>query len=113
MNEIPMDPLAVSPKVLQAKLSFAFDLFGRARRAFAGNALEPTHSCVVIVSARIDHDVLVIVVRQIDIFRVTTKSELQDAHAGKSKVITQLFHVRSNDAEVFGDDRQLAERFTN
>ena len=65
------------------------------------------------MSARIDHDVLVIVVRQIDIFRVTTKSELQDAHAGKSKVITQLFHVRSNDSEVFGDDRQLAERFAN
>src|SRR6185295_2210522 len=105
MNEIPMDPLSVSPEVLHAKLSFAFDLFGRARRAFTGDAIEPTSRRVIVVRTRIDDDVLVIVVRQIDILRVTTKSELQDAHAGKSKVVTELFHVRSYHAQVFGNDR--------
>src|ERR1044071_7252712 len=105
-----MDPFSVSPQVLQAKLSFAFDLFGRARRAFAGHAIEPTHRRVVVVSTGIDDNVLVIIVRQVDIFRVTAKSELQDAHAGKSKVVTKLFHVRSNDSQVFSDDRQLPER---
>ena len=68
---------------------------------------------VVIVSAGIDHDVAVIVVRQIDVLRVAAKAKLQDAHAGKTEIVAQGFDVGRDHAKVFGNYRQLAQRVSD
>src|SRR5262249_36170192 len=92
---------------------FRRDLFGCARRALAGDAIEPTHRRVVIMRSGVNDDIAVIVVRQIDIFLVAAESKLKDTHARKAEAITQLLDIGSNDAEVFGDDWKLAQRFPN
>src|SRR5688572_5972502 len=61
------------------------------------------------VSGNIRH----VVVRQIDILRVAAKTELQNAHARKAKLFSQRNDVRSNYAEIFGNDRHLAECLAN
>ena len=76
-------------RVLQAEFSFTLDLRGVARRARAGNAGEPSNRRVVIVSPGVDHDVLVIVVRQIDVLRIAAETKLQDAHAGQTEIVAQ------------------------
>src|SRR5205085_7519543 len=54
-----------------------------------------------------------IVVRQIDVFTVAAEGELQDAHAGKTEVVAQGFNIGRDDAQVFSDDRQLAQCFAD
>src|SRR6266702_6871070 len=63
--------------------------------------------------AGIDNHIVMIVVREVDIFRIAAEGELHDPHAGKTKIVTQLFDIRCNYAEVFGNDWEIAQRFPN
>src|SRR6266508_4712516 len=54
-----------------------------------------------------------VVVRQIDIFGVAAKSKLQDAHAGKAKIVPQPLNVGRNHAQIFSDDWNFAQRLAN
>ena len=38
---------------------------------------------------------------------------LLQQHAGKTKVVTKLFHIRSNHTEVFGNDGKLTQRISD
>ena len=100
-------------QILRAKTAFGVNLLLGARRAGAGDAVEPTNGRVVVVRARISHNVPVIVMRQIDILRVAAECELQDSHARKSEIVTELFDIRRDDAEIFGNNWQLAQRLAN
>lgn len=51
--------------------------------------------------------------REIDIRLVIAEAKLQNPNAGKAEAVAQLFNIRRNHAEVFGDNRQLAERVPN
>src|SRR5437867_12679825 len=61
------------------------------------------------MSAGVRHTVANVVVRQVEVATVAAKCELQDAHSGKAKFISQRFNVRRDDAEIFGDDRQITK----
>src|SRR6185369_8543596 len=112
-NEIPVNLFAFSVEIIQTKRALALDLFCGSRGALAGDAVEPTHRRIVVMCAGVSHDVRNVVVRQIDVLRVAAKTKLENSHAGKTKLLAQCNHVRCDDAEIFGDDRQLAERVTN
>src|SRR5688572_21811450 len=63
--------------------------------------------------ACICHDVPTIVVRQIANSAATAEGKLQHAHTRKTKIITEEFHVRSYDAKVFSDHRQITKLLLN
>jgi hypothetical protein len=44
---------------------------------------------------------------------VLAEAELQDLHAGKADGMAQRVDVLGDEAEVFGDQRQVAERLTD
>src|SRR5216683_1187288 len=100
-------------QIFQADVSLRAYLFRSSGRPGAGHAIEPADGGVVVVCPGIGHDVAVIVVRQIDTFCIAAKSELQDAHPGKAKAVAQPLDIRSDHAQVFGDDRQFAERLVD
>ncbi len=52
----------------------------------------------------------VIVRLEVGCLRIVAERELQDRHAGKSKVIAQRFHLGSDDAEILGHDGQFPQR---
>src|SRR6185503_15483374 len=106
-----MDFSAIGVEILQAKLCFAFDLLRITRGACAGHTAKPTYCGVVVMCAGVDHHVLVIVVRQVEILCIAAKTKLEDAHAGKTKTIPQRFDVRRNYSQVLCNYRDLAERF--
>src|SRR6185295_13412264 len=100
-------------EILQAKLSFTLDLLRIACRALTGHTAKPTNRCIVIMCAGVDDNVLMIVVRQIEILCIATKSKLQDAHPRETKTISQCFNVRRNHAQVLRNYRHLAKRFSD
>ena len=108
-----MNFLAVSVQVLHAKLSLPLDLLKRARGAFTGNTRKPARGRIVIVSAGVDNHIAMIVVRQVVILRITAECKLQNAHAGKTTIVSQSFNIRSDHAQVFSDDWQLTQRLTD
>src|SRR5688572_10044564 len=63
--------------------------------------------------ACICHDIPTIVVRQIANSAVTAEGELQHTHTRKTEIITEEFHVRSYDAKVFSDHRQITKLLLN
>jgi hypothetical protein len=52
-------------------------------------------------------------VRQIDVLSVAAERELKNAHAGKTKIVSQIFHVRSDYTEVLGDNGKLTQRLSD
>ena len=108
-----MNLLAIGLQILHTEFAFAFNLFRVSRRAFAGHAIKPSHRGVVVVRSRIGDNIAAVVVGQIDILRVAAERKLQNAHAGKTKVIPQSLNVRCNHTQVFGDDWQFAESVAN
>ena len=41
--------------------------------------------------------------------RIVAEGKLQQAHAREAELVAQLFDGRSDDAQIFGDDRQFAK----
>src|SRR5882762_6745247 len=60
--------------------------------------------------ACVDNNIPVIVVRQINILRIAAKSKLENAHAGKTKIIAQCFDIGSDHTKIFSNYRRLTKR---
>src|SRR5512146_3088809 len=72
-------------------------------------ALPPTRRSVVIVSSGIDHCVGFEFVRQIDVRACIVEPELHYTHSWDLQAIAQSVYVWGNDAEIFGDEWQIAQ----
>ena len=75
-----------------------------------GCVLPPAAHRLVIVGAGVGHGFAAVIVRQEFMVAIAAEPELQDAHAGETAAIAQCNNVRRDQAQVFGDDGQLAER---
>ena len=76
-----------------------------------GFAGPPSHDGVVIVRAGVGDEMMRIVVRlEVGSLGIVAEGELQDRHAGKAELLAQSFHLGRDDAEILGDDRQVAQR---
>src|SRR5215813_1745649 len=108
-DEIPVDLAAVRAQILQGQVALTRHFVVAARAQAGAFAGEPADGGVVVVSAGVDDAVLDVVIRLVRVgLRVRAESELQDLHSGKIELITQSYHLVSDVAEVFGDDRQVA-----
>src|SRR5262245_19081264 len=112
-NEIPMNLGALSVQIFETETPFRRDLLGCTCRARAGDAVEPTHRRVVIMRSGVNGNIVVIVMRQVDIFLVAAERELKDTHARKAEVVAQLLDIGGNHPQIFGDDSKFAQRFSN
>src|SRR5271157_3593007 len=89
---------------------FLHVLSGTGAVAFAG-ARPPSDDGIVVVGARVSHAMTRIVMGlEVRSLGVLPKSKLQDSHAREPKAIAQAFNLGRNDAEIFGEDGQAAER---
>src|SRR6185369_422953 len=109
-NNIPLNFAPIGIQILQDIRPLAFDVLRVAGRAFAGLAVKPPDCGVVVVSPSVHNAVPDVIVRQVLIPAVSSKGELQNAHSGKSEVVAKSLNIGSDDAKVFGDDRQFPER---
>ena len=75
---------------------------------FGGSAFVPANGGVVVVGAAVDNKVVFVVVGQKFVAGVAAKGELQNFHSRQSELIAQLDHIGCDLAQVFGDDRQIA-----
>src|SRR5262245_45613717 len=108
-DEIPVDLMAVSAQILQGQVALTGHFVVAARAQAGAFAGEPADGGVVIVRAGVDDAVLDVVIWLVRVgLRVRAEGELQDLHSGKFELITQSYHLVSDVAEVFGDDRQIA-----
>ena len=65
----------------------------------------PPGRCVVVVRSRVGDEITRIVVRTEPwSLRIVAESELQHRHAGIGELIADGFDLRSDDAEILGDD---------
>src|ERR1035437_3788658 len=103
-----MDLATVRIEILKAIFALPADIFFIACRPSTSLRKKPPYGRIVIMRARICNAVIYVVVRQVVIRRVAAKCELKDAHSGKSKVVSKLDNIGGYDAEILGDDRQLA-----
>ena len=108
-----MDFLPVGVQVSQAALSFKVNLLRTASRSCAGDTAEPADRCVIVMSAGVDDNVFVVVVRQVDILGVAGEGKLQDAHSRESAIVPQGLNIGRDHAQIFGDDWQLTQGCSN
>ena len=63
--------------------------------------------------AGVDHAVSDMIVGQVGVGWAGIKGELQDLHAGKAETVAQGLDLGGDDAQVFGNDRQIPQRRTD
>jgi len=68
--------------------------------------IPPALRGVVIVGAGVGDGVVREVLRQVGVRSLVTEAELQDLHAGQRKTDAQGVNFRSDEAEIFSDQRQ-------
>src|SRR5262245_35378516 len=108
-DEIPVDLTTVRAQILQGQVALTRHFVVAARAQAGAFAGEPADGGVVVVRAGVDDAVLDVVVRLVRVgLRVRAESELQDLHSGKFEPVSQSYHLVSDVAEVFSDDRQIA-----
>src|SRR5499426_4177938 len=108
-DEIPVDLMAFSAKILQGQVALTRHFVVAARAQAGALAGEPADGGVVVVRAGVDDAVLDVVVRLVRVgLRVRAESELQDLHSRKFEPVAQSYYLVSDVAEVFCDDRQIA-----
>ena len=69
----------------------------------------PAQRRVVVVRAGVDDAVVLVHVGQVRVVALAAEGELQDAHARQAEALAQRHDVVGDDAEILGDDRQVAE----
>jgi len=69
--------------------------------------LEPLAAGRVIVRAGVDYGVIDEVLREVRIVVGPIERELQDSRAWNLELVAERSHVRSDQAEIFGDERQF------
>ena len=73
-----------------------------------GKLLEPLAACGVIVRAGVDDGVIDEVLRKVRIVFIPIEGELQNPRAWNLELVAKGFHIRSDQAEIFRDERQSA-----
>ena len=58
--------------------------------------------------ARVDHGVMDVVLWQVRIVFVPIEGELQNPCAWNLELVAKGFHIRSDETEIFSDERQSA-----
>ena len=74
-----------------------------------GERLPPAARRVVVVRARVDDRLLLVVLGQVRIRRVAAERELEHDHAGEAELAAQPDDRLRDHAEILGDDGELAE----
>ena len=69
----------------------------------------PAQSGVVVVRAGIDDHVLFAAMRQMQMRAAVAEAELHDSHAGHAEALSHSLDLRSDDTQVFRNQRQVAE----
>src|SRR3984957_9723834 len=69
----------------------------------------PSQRGVVVVGSGIDNSVSYITMGQVVVRPPAAKAELQNPHARQIELLPQRIHFARNHAQVFGDQRQLAQ----
>src|SRR5689334_2158821 len=70
----------------------------------------PADNRVVVVGPRICDDIPRIIVRpEAWALWIVPECELKNCHSGKAEAMTNSFHFRSDDSEIFGENRQRAD----
>src|SRR5208282_1131042 len=107
-DESPMDLLAVQVQVAASVVALPADALLRARALASAGAGPPANGRVAIVCTGVGNALMWIVVRaEIRSLGVIAESKLQNAHAGKTELQANGFHFGRDDAQVFGNQRQL------
>src|SRR6516165_5579863 len=102
---------AIRIQITLGKLHFLREVLCRTRAVGRSRAVPPSHDRVVIVSARICHAMMRVIVRlKVRGMRVLTKGELQNRHARKSKSVPQTLDFWCNHAKVLSQNGQVTER---
>ena len=83
-------------------------LGGKAALALRGIG-KPALGGVVVVGAGVDDVVIGIKMGQIDALAAVVERELEHLHAGVARSLEELGHAGGDQAEVFGDDRHVAQ----
>jgi len=65
---------------------------------------------VIVMRPNVRHGIGDEAVRQIRIVRMTVEGELQDSRSGQLKSIPQRLQIRSDDSQIFDDERQRPPR---
>ena len=61
--------------------------------------------------AGVDDRLVHVIMRQMIVRCVATKSKLQNSHSRETKFRAQTLNIRGNDAEILCDDGQIAKCF--
>ena len=98
------------PRVALADRLRARSVVPRLRTALRGQRLPPAAQRVVVVRARVEDLVAVVVLGPVRAVRVVgVEGELQDHHPREPQVVAQARDRRGDDAQVLGDQRQRPE----
>ena len=80
-----------------------------ALRGVAVEAAVPAEGRVVVVGAGVRHAVAIVEIRQVWVVRLAVESKLQHAHPRDAEPVLERQHVLGDEAEILGDQRQVAE----
>src|SRR5271157_5933680 len=101
---------------------------GGSSRAIAWRALEvtpevlslgigqfsvPLPSGSIVVGTRVYNGVMWDVLRKVGITRITVKGKLQNSRPRQLKLVAQCLYVRSNDTQIFHDERKTTHLVPN
>ena len=74
-----------------------------------GGVLPPADGRVIVMGAGIDHAVRSKILGKIDARARIAKTELQHLHSGNAEPLTQRVHLLGNQAQVFSNEREIAQ----
>src|SRR4029077_9542947 len=108
MNEYPIHRLVLKAQVCSSEFVLFANVFGGAGAFSDPRTRPPSHRGVIVVSAGVGDEFANIVVRaKAGPLRVVSKSKLEQAHAGKTKLLAKTFYFRGNHTEILSDEGQL------
>src|SRR5580692_2639781 len=73
----------------------------------------PLPSGSVVVGTRVHNGVIWDVVRKVGITRSTVKGKLQNSCSRQLKLVAQCLYIRSNDTQIFDDERETTQFVPN
>ena len=86
--------------------------FGVAAFVLGGGGVPPSDGGIVVMSAGVDDSFVVAAMGQIHVRAFVSEAELEHGHARNLQALAQRVDFRRDVAEVFGEERQSAEGFT-
>src|SRR4030095_16253186 len=71
--------------------------------------IEPTPRGVIVVRSRISNGVWAVMVGEMRITRISIEAELEHSNSPQLELIAKRNHIGSDNAEVLGNERQMAQ----